>query len=162
MSRITWLVGPPGAGKSTFARRYAGGTRVVELTAMLGPLVDPLRLRKGVLGANGHLVEAIRAVEHQPDHALLPALLVVTGLVAEHVLFPLRADEDVALLLPERERWELQLSRRPSGGGSSGQYDDLAYSAIWYRRFEGWLAAGLPLRRIDVPFEPALIGSIVQ
>jgi len=162
MSRLAWLVGPPGAGKSTWALRQKEFGRQVELTAMLGPLVDRLALRKGVLAANGLLVEAIRAVEHHPDHAELPGLLVVAGLVSEDALFPLKPGEEVLLLLPERERWARQLEARPVGGGSSRQYDDVAYSALWYDRFEGWLARGLPIRRLEVPFEPELVGGIAR
>jgi len=160
MSRLTWLVGPPGAGKSTFARRQHEFPRTVELTAMLGPLVDELRLRKGVLSANGCLVQAIRHVELHPGHAALPPLLVVAGLVPEDELFPLSPTEQVLLLLPDRARWEQQLRARPAGGGSSAQYDDHEYAALWYSRFADWLDRGLPVRRLELVFEPELLGRI--
>jgi hypothetical protein len=160
--RLTWLVGPPGAGKSTYARSMAGVARIVEFTAMLGPLVDPLRVRRGVLTANAHLVAAVRAVELHPDNAGHPPILVVAGLVPEVALFPLSADEEVILLLPERARWEAQLQARPARGGSSAQYDDLAYSKQWYGRFEEWVERGLPLRRVDVPFDASLLGRVVS
>lgn len=161
MKRITWLVGPPGAGKSTFARRQREFSRVVELNAMLGPLVDPLRLRKGVLSANGALVRAVRHVELHPENAAAPSLLVVAGLVPEDALFPVTAVEEVLLLLPERARWERQLHSRPPGGGTSGQYDDYAYSALWYERFQEWISRGLPLTRIETPFDESLVGQVV-
>lgn len=161
MRRLTWLVGPPGAGKSTYARNVSGGVRVVEFTAMLGPLVDPLRVRRGVLTANAHLVAAVRAVELHPDNAALPPILVVAGLVSEDALFPLSAVEEVVLLLPERARWEAQLQARPARGGSSAQYDDLAYSQQWYGRFEEWVERGLPLRRAEIPFDASLLGRVV-
>lgn len=160
MSRLTWLVGPPGAGKSTFALRRREVQRVVELNAMMGPLVADLQLRKGVLSANGCLVRAVRHVELHPDHARLPDLLVVAGLVPEEVLFPLAPSEEVLLLLPDRARWDRQLRSRPVGRGAWAQYDDLAYAALWYARFEDWIARGLPVRRIDVPFEEELIGKV--
>ena len=72
--RLGWLVGPPGAGKSTYARRQQEYPRTVELTAMMGPLINPLRLRKGVLAAHGALVQAIRHVELHPEHADRPSL----------------------------------------------------------------------------------------
>ena len=161
MRRLTWLVGPPGAGKSTYARRVGRQTRVVEFTAMLGPLVDPLRLRRGVLTANAHLVAAVRAVELHPDNAACPPLLVVAGLVPESALFPLSDAEEVLLLLPDRARWETQLRARPAHGGSSGQYDDFSYSRQWYERFEEWLARGLPIRRVEVPYDALLLGAVV-
>ena len=162
MSRLTWLIGPPGAGKSTFALRRRTGARVVELNEMLSPLVDDLRLRKGVLSANGCLVRAVRHVELHPEHAMLPDLLVVAGLVPEEALFPLTPSEDVLLLLPERTRWDRQLRARPVGTGARAQYDDYDYAAHWYTRFEDWIARGLPVQRIDAPFEEALIGKVAQ
>lgn len=160
MSRLAWLVGPPGAGKSTFALRQREFSRVVELTAMLGPLVNAPHLRKGVLTANGKLIEAIRAVELHPANAAEPPVLIVAGLVPEEALFPLRPGEDVFLLLPERGRWEQQFLARPVGAGSSAQYDDVPYARTWYHRFEDWVARGLPLRRLDLPFEAELIGQV--
>ncbi|MDO9022907.1 MAG: hypothetical protein Q8S73_11130 [Deltaproteobacteria bacterium] len=160
MKRLTWLVGPPGAGKSTFARRQREWTRSVELTAMLGPLVDEHRIRKGVLTANGQMVAVIRGIELRAENVGLPPLLVVAGLVPEDALFPLCDEEEVLLVLPERARWERQLRARPTLGGSSGQYDDVGYATQWYERFEGWLREGLPVRRVETAFEPGLIGRV--
>jgi hypothetical protein len=158
VSRLIWLFGPPGAGKSTLARRQRVAPRVVELTAMLGPLVDDLRLREGVLAATGCLIQAVRHVALHPEHAALPALLVVAGPVLEDALFPLGSSEEVRLLLPERSRWERQLRARPRG---AGQYGDYEYAARWYARFEDWIARGLPVRRIEAPFDESLIGKAV-
>lgn len=160
MKRLTWLVGPPGAGKTTFALRQREVPRTVELNAMLGPLVDDLQLRKGVLSANGCLVQAVRHIELHPDNRNRPALLVVAGLVSEDVLFPLGPFEEVLLLLPEHIRWNRQLRARPVGAGPSAQYDDYAYADLWYVRFEDWIARGLPVRRIDVLFDEGLIGRV--
>lgn len=162
MTRLTWLVGPPGAGKSTFARSQREHERYVELNAMLGPLVDPLRIRKGVLNANAHLVEVIRAIALHPDNAGHPPLLVVAGLVPEASLFPLRPHEQVWLLMPPRERWQQQLRARPRGSSASPQYDDFEYAEIWYDRFCEWLTRGFPIRHIDLAFEPALLGRLPE
>lgn len=159
-TRITWLVGPPGAGKSTLANQLRTHCRVVEFTDMLGPLVNAVRLRKGVLGANGKLVEIVRHLELHPDNRALPPLLVVAGIVDETALFPLVDEaESVWLLLPERERWRTQLLRRPAGASSSGVYDDEAYATRWYERFEGWPSRGYPVRIVEAPFRAELVGA---
>lgn len=162
MKRLTWLVGPPGAGKSTYVERHTDRPYAVEFTSMLGPLVDSRRIRKGVLQANAALVQAVRSVELHPENAAGPPVLVVAGLVPESALFPLSDDEEVLLLLPPREQWRLQLRRRPSAGTRSREYDDYAYSETWYDRFEDWVARELPVRRLSVPFDANLIGRVAR
>ena len=165
MKRLTWLVGAPGAGKSTWARSQAvddgsagAAVRVVELTDMLGPLVDRCRLRKGVLTANGHLLQAVRAVLLHPDFADTTRYLVVAGLVREADLFPLAEQEEVWLLAPERARWEQQLAGRPTDVGEN-VYNDEAYAREWYDRLQTWLGVYPIARVLDVPFEPSLLGA---
>jgi hypothetical protein len=162
MKRLTWLVGPPGSGKSTWANTERAHRRVVEFNEMLAPLVLPARIRKGVLTANAALVNLVRNLEFHPDNRALPPLLVVVGLVPEDALFPLSDDEEVLLFLPERSRWENQLRQRPIGSGSLRQYDDFPYAEQWYDRFSTWEARGFPLRKIDIPFAPELIGRIAK
>ena len=158
--RLTWLVGPPGAGKSTFARSGAHGfSRVVELTDMLGPLVNPVRMRRGVLAANGRLVELIRALELHPENRPLAPLLVVAGLVPEEAILPVLEGERVWLLRPPRERWARQLKLRPANGGSSGQYDDHTYSETWYERFASWVDSPR-VHVLDLAFQPDLLGRV--
>ncbi|HZF56661.1 MAG TPA: hypothetical protein VE093_48935 [Polyangiaceae bacterium] len=161
MKRLTWLVGPPGSGKSTWANSQRLQGRVVELNEMLAPLVIPARIRKGVLRANGSLVRLLRELELHPENRSLPPLLVVAGLVPEDVLFPLGEDEEVLLLLPPRDRWEEQLRRRPTGG-TLWQYDDYAYAEQWYDRFASWPSRGLPCTRLELPYRPELIGGIAR
>jgi hypothetical protein len=163
MRRLSWLVGPPGSGKSTWANGLRTRCRVVELNEMLAPLVGPTGVRKGILRANGALVRLVRELELHPDNRGLPPLLVVAGLAPEDALFPLGEEEEVLLLLPTRERWEEQLRRRPIDGGSSGhQYDDYAYAEQWYDRFTSWSARGFPCTRLDLPYDPELIGRIAR
>lgn len=158
-ARLTWLVGPPGAGKSTLASRQRIFSRVVELDDMLGPLVDPLPIRKGVLEANGRLVELIRAIEGHAGNAGLEPLLVVAGLVPEDSVLPVRHDEAVVLLRPERDRWNRQLRLRPVGAGSARQYDDYRYAEEWYDRLDAWV--GRPgVQCVATPAEEGLLGGI--
>lgn len=160
MRRLTWLVGPPGAGKTTLAaERQAAGTRVVQLSDMLAPLIEPPRIRKGVLAANGTLVRAIRALELHPDNRERAPLLVVAGLVPEEDLFAGDPrDEEVWLLLPPRGRWSVQLRRRPCGADDPRQYDDYAYAERWYERFAGWLSEGRPVVQCEQEHREELLG----
>lgn len=160
MKRLTWLVGPPGSGKSTWVDAQRPHRRVVELNELLAPLVNPARLRKGILHANGALVRLIRDLELHPENRGKAPLLIVGGLVPEDALFPLGEDEEVLLLLPERERWEEQLRRRPTDDAASHVYDDYAYARRWYDRFTTWADQGFPFTRLEVPYQPELIGRL--
>ncbi len=159
-ARLTWLVGPPGAGKSTFIGSAAHGfRRVVELNDMLGPLVGPPRIRKGILEANGRLVDLIRRIERHEDNRCLSALLIVVGLAPESAIFPLSEDEVVWLLLPPLDRWRLQLYERPVNRGGAENYDDYCYSETWYARLVHWLGRE-GVHRLDVPFEQSRVGRV--
>ena len=159
-ARLTWLVGPPGAGKSTWAALQQHYPRVVELTHMLGPLVNGPRIRSGVLTANGRMVGLIRELERHPQNQGLPGLLVVAGLIPEEVVLPVRDGEAVLLMRPARERWWAQLKARPVSGGSSGQYDDYSYSEAWFDRFASW-AKHPGVVQLEAPFEARLLGQVV-
>lgn len=159
MKRLTWLVGPPGAGKSTWAKTQVSSTRVVELNDMLAPLLQPAGISKGVLRANGQLVQLIRDIELSADNISLGPLLVVAGMVPEEILFAGGQHEEVWLMLPSRERWELQLRSRPKGRGSRKQYTDYEYAESWYERFESWSSMGRPVVLIDAPYRADLIGK---
>jgi hypothetical protein len=154
MKRLTWVVGPPAAGKSTWAAGLLAGPqppRVLELADMLHPLVDPSRPRKGMLQAKGLLMQAIRRVELDPDNGGLPPLVVLTALVVEEQLFPLSADEQVLLLLPPREQWERQFLGRAHGHAPGSRPMSLQEAREWYERYLAWGDKGLPYSPLHVP-----------
>ncbi len=158
-SRLTWIVGPPGAGKTTYANALRSHCRVVEFTEMLRPLVEPVRMRHGILGANARLIELVRHLELRPENRDLPQLVVVAGIVEEKALFPLvDAGESVWLLLPSIDDWRRQLRNRPPTGPAGVAYDDYSYAERWYAIFTSWVHRGLPLLLIQPAHRSDLLG----
>lgn len=154
MKRLTWLVGPPAAGKSTWAaslREQAPAPRCLEFAEMLHPLVDPHRPRKGMMRAKGLLIRAIREVELEPANDGLPPLLVIAALMGEEVLFPLSPDEEVLLLLPPREQWERQFLQRTQAPAPGGRPMALEEAHRWYDHYVRWTEKRLPVTLVTEP-----------
>jgi hypothetical protein len=157
MKRLTWLVGPPAAGKSTWAASHKSQPeppRILELAEMLHPLVDPAKPRKGMMRAKGLLMRAIRQVELEPSNDGLPPLVVIAALLGEEELFPLSPGEEVLLLLPPRERWERQFLGRSQSPAPGGRRMGLEEAIGWYERYLRWEEMGLPFTRVTDPWRP--------
>ena len=157
--RLIWLVGPPGAGKTTFVRNHAIPS--VEFDHMLQPLIAPWNLERGVLKAQGHLIKVIRSICHQPKSHLPSELIVVAGSVKESDLFPLEEGEEVWLMLPNSKRWMSQLSNRPEIINGIPQHTNLAYATEMYEYFQNWVNR-LEIVVIDSNYNPELIGCVPE
>ena len=153
--RLIWLVGPPGAGKTTFVRNQA--IPFIEFDHMLQPLIAPWNLERGVLKAHGHLIKAIRSICQQPKSPLPEELIVVAGTVKESDLFPLEEGEEVWLMLPNSKRWIRQLSNRPQIFNGIPQHSNLAYATEMYDYFQSWVKR-LEIEVVYTNYNPELIG----
>lgn len=157
--RLIWLVGPPGAGKTTFVRNQ--GIPYVEFDHMLRPLIAPWNLERGVLHAHGHLVKVIRSICLQPKSPLPNELIVVAGTVKEPDLFPLQEGEEVWLLLPDHNRWLSQLSNRPKMFDGIPQYSELEYANEMYDYFRSWENRSR-MKKIDTKYNVELVGRVPE
>ncbi|WP_224370312.1 ATP-binding protein [Hyalangium versicolor] len=148
MKRLLWLIGPPAAGKSTWAAKrleQPDPPRVLELSHLLQPLMDPSRQRKGMMQARSLLMNAIRRVELDPANDDLPPLLVISAILREEDLFPLHTGEEVLLLLPSLEQWERQFIQRPKGHAPGSRSMSMEEARGWYDRYSDWKNRGLPM-----------------
>jgi hypothetical protein len=157
MKHLTWLVGPPAAGKTTWAlglQASSPAPRVLELAEMLHPLVDPTKPRQGMMQAKSLLIQAIRRVELDPANDGLPPLVVITATVGEKELFPLSGNEEVLLLLPPRDVWERQFLGRPPRHAPSSRPMSLEEALRWYEHYARWKELKLPVTLMTSPLPP--------
>jgi hypothetical protein len=153
-AKLLWLLGPPGAGKTTWSKQQAkrlAGLRVVELGQLLAPFQLPNQGRPGMMRAKGAMIEALRALAHAPEAP--ERFLVIAVDVPQESLCPVRPDECVLLLRPEPERWQRQLSARPTRVAPSAT---LEQAADIDQRLQSWKHG---LLRVSTDFDPSLLGQ---
>ena len=164
MKRLTWLIGPPGAGKSTFAKQGSHGfSRVVEFNRLLFPLIRNTKITTGILTANHQLLKLIRDLELRPENMEEKPLLVVAGILDADFLFPISDNEEVWLILPEKQVWKKQFEMRPSdsceGKDYYEAYTDFSKSEKWYNDYATWIQKGLPVKKIETMHNSLLLGK---
>lgn len=107
--RLIWILGPPGAGKTTWASRHVRGLdRVLDLVDAM-PWLDGADL--GVRTAKRHLAAAIRATE--TGRADCDRRLFVTpAYFGPEDLGPVHDFEHVIAIVPSPQQWHAQLMQR--------------------------------------------------
>ncbi|ATB35805.1 hypothetical protein CYFUS_001219 [Cystobacter fuscus] len=141
MKRLTWVVGPPAAGKTTWAERLrtqSPAPRILEFAQLLHPLVDPVHPRKGMMQAKSLFIRAIRQVELHPANVGLPPLVVIVALIHEEALLPLSEEEELILILPPRAQWERQFLDRSAPPSPGSRPMGLEEARGWYERYLRW------------------------
>lgn len=126
--KLVWVLGPPGAGKTTWSMGHAGeGDRVMDMCEAMEWL-DSADL--GVRTAKRHMAAAIRAVEGQrPDGGR--RLFVTPAYFDPEDLGPALPFEHIVCVVPSEARWRVQLQ------GREGHVDPrhVAEHARWASRF---------------------------
>ncbi len=140
--RLVWVLGPPGAGKTTWAQRRAGtADRVLDIDEVFF-WRDGADL--GVRTAKRHVARALRAVEHQrPSDDR--RLFVTAAYLDPEDLGELTPAEHVVAVVPPEPEWRRRLFER------DGQVPltHAADHARWVSRFGvGAHAADLQPRRM--------------
>ncbi len=165
MKRLTWLLGPPGAGKSTYASQFPHGIpRVVEINQMLFPLIKGTKINHGILTAIHQCIELIKELELRTENINEKPLMVVAGIAELSVILPLTKHEQIWLILPSYKRWKLQFEQRPLDKGNGKKYyenyTDYKYSEKHYYKYQKLLKENQEIKLIDTDFDENLLGKL--
>ncbi|MBK7536002.1 MAG: glycosyltransferase [Myxococcales bacterium] len=107
--QLVWVLGPPGAGKTTWVTRcMRGRDRVFEFGEAM-PWLDGADL--GVRTAKRHISAAIRATESQRPEGDR-RLFVTTSYFGPEDLGPPQSFEHIVAIVPSEARWRAQLEKR--------------------------------------------------
>ena len=162
VKRLTWLVGPPSAGKSTFCEHIQKAfTRKVEFDKMLGPIVDEYQITKGVLTGNHLLIQVVRQIELRAENLGLPPIL-VCGVVNPEKLYPLSKEEEVWIILPKRSTWLKQLKGRTTSKdnvNSRRDHQNIDFSGRIYDQIKAFTLSDRPFKLIKGPFNEKWLGK---
>lgn len=151
---ITWLLGPPGSGKSTWLRALRAVTadlHIAELGAMTSSLMDSTRYLRGGLQALGHAAQMIRTLAaNNPERRF-----VIAGTSLPDWALQTsgdRAHSERLVLLHSAERSERQQLERPT--------PDKATAAQRASCLETLRALQVthPHEQLEVPYLPQLLG----
>lgn len=151
---ITWLLGPPGAGKSTWLRALqavGADLHTAELGAITSPLLSPARYLRGGLQALGHAAQMIRALAaNNPEQRF-----VIAGTSLPD--WALQSSADAAhserlVLLHSAERSERQRLERPTPNKATA-----TQTAYCLENLSALQATHLH-ELLEVPYLPQLLG----